>query len=160
MNQLTQKRLLELLSYDPVGGRFAWRDQERASKPVGHQHHGYLKISIPGFGGLYAHRLAWLYMTGEWPERFVDHADCNRLNNAWKNLRLATRQQNAANSVRQRRNVANAKGVTKRRDGYRAFIKVGERNIHLGDYNTVEEAAAAYAGAAKVAFGEYSRLSE
>lgn len=159
MHALTQSRLREILFYDPSTGRFAWCDLERAHKPVGHVHHGYLKISVPGHGGIYAHRLAWLYMTGEWPTKSIDHADCDRSNNAWSNLRLASRQQNAANSIRQRRNITNAKGVSKRkdRDGYRAFIQVGDRNVHLGDYNTIEEAAAAYAGAAKVAFGEFAR---
>lgn len=159
MTQLTQQKLKEFFAYEPDTGLFRCRIGKRAGQVVGHEHHGYIKISIKGHGGIYAHRLAWLYMTGSMPLKHIDHIDCERSNNAWANLRLATPDQNQANTRRTKRNVSGAKGVFHHRSGFRAVIKVKGRRIYLGDYNTLQEAAAAYAGAAKVGFGEFARLT-
>lgn len=159
MGTLTVHSLKQLLHYAPATGRFTWLDPKRFGQPAGSTHRGYLRISLGRYGVEYAHRLAWLYMTGKLPAKFVDHIDCDRSNNAWSNLRLATPDQNRANSKRQRKNIAGAKGVIRYRGGYRATIQVRGQHLMLGDFNTIEEAAAAYAGAARVAFGEYARVS-
>ncbi|MEN1996843.1 HNH endonuclease [Stenotrophomonas bentonitica] len=159
MTQITQQKVREFLSYEPDTGLFRYRKGKRAGKVAGHQHHGYVKISLPSHGGIYAHRLAWLYMTGALPIKHVDHIDCERNNNAWANLRLARPDQNQANTRRTKRNISGAKGVFQHRGCFRAVIQVKGRRIYLGDYNTLQEAAAAYAGAARVGFGEFARVA-
>src|SRR6266704_128840 len=97
---LTQQRLKELLSYDPLTGVFLWR-VKRCNKMPGdvagcNKNRNYTVVYVEG-KSYRAHRLAWFYMTGEWPATFLDHRDMNKHNNAWENLRLATKSQNQAN---------------------------------------------------------------
>jgi hypothetical protein len=102
----TQKRLKELLNYDPNTGLFRWKGNfghgTKEGKIAGtlrkanDRQSGRRAIGIDG--KIYrAHHLAWLYMTGNWPSRQVDH--CNRIksDDRWENLRLATQEQNSRN---------------------------------------------------------------
>lgn len=91
------------------------------------------------------------------PSMWVDHEDGDGLNNRRHNIRLATPQQNMANKVLERRNKLGIKGVQKVKRRYRAMITPNGHKIHLGSFATAEEAAAAYKGAAKVLWGDYSR---
>lgn len=159
MTPITQEKLKELLRYEPDTGLFYRLSGPRAGEVAGHMHHGYVKISMPKAGGIYAHRLAWLYMTGEMPPNEVDHIDRNRGNNKWANLRLATRSQNQANTAIRKSNTSGYKGVRMLRGHFRAKITIQHRIIHLGDFETLEEAVAAYKGAARVGFGEYARVA-
>jgi hypothetical protein len=101
-----------------------------------------------------ASRLAWLYMTGVWPNGFVDHRDRNVGNNTWDNLRDATRQQNNANSAP--RSALGVKGVYRSRGKYRAQITINGRYLHLGVFRSVVEAAEVYQAAAKKHHGEFA----
>lgn len=89
---LTAERARELLDYDPRTGEFRWKVWNGGGgKAVGDTagtmtDPGYIKIRIEG-QGYFAHRLAWLWMTGSWPERFIIHRDNDKANNAWANLR-------------------------------------------------------------------------
>jgi hypothetical protein len=106
-----------------------------------------------------AHRLAWLYMRGEWPAGDLDHEDTNRANNAISNLRLASESQNQANR-RANKSRALPKGVALHKNGkYQASIKIGGRSIHLGLHATAEQAHVAYAAAAARAFGDFARAA-
>jgi hypothetical protein len=158
--RITAEQLREMLHYEPETGIFRWRKGRIAGALAGMPLNGYIRISLGEHGAEYAHRLAWLYMTGEAPAKFVDHIDCDRANNRWANLRLATPDQNRANTRRQARNSAGAKGVIPYRGGFRATIQVRGEQILLGDFNTLEEAAAAYAGAAKVAHRDFARSDD
>lgn len=152
---LTSERLQEKLSYNPLTGIFS-RIEPGKSK-VGTSHpNGYLQIRVDGKRYL-AHRLAWLYMFGDWPSSELDHANGDRLDNRIENLRLATRSQNNGN----RRSNARSgfKGVVLTKHGYRAGISLNEKFIYLGMYQTPEEAHAAYCEAARVAFGEFHRAA-
>lgn len=159
MSRLTPEKARELLSYDPVTGDLALRGSNLAKQPAGHVINGYRRISLGEFGVHYAHRLAWLLMTGSWPLLPVDHADGDRSNNAWSNLRLATVTQNNANSRRPRNNTTGHKGVTRYRGKFRAQIAHSGRRIWLGDFPTVEGAAAAYVAAAIQHFGQFARAA-
>src|SRR5690348_8900862 len=103
---LSQAHLKELLRYDPETGKFFWlvraRRRSRIGDEAGSDHgQGYIEIGIEGRRYL-AHRLAWFYMTGEWPPEMVDHKDLCRSNNRWANLRLATHGQNVQNTPARR----------------------------------------------------------
>lgn len=89
----------------------------------------------------------------------VDHEDLDKLNNRRENLRAATKGQNNSNRDAQSNNVLGLKGVSYKasRGKYYANIKIGTKTKYLGSFNTAEEAAAAYAKAAKEEFGEYAR---
>ncbi|MBB5762191.1 hypothetical protein HNR01_001811 [Methylorubrum rhodesianum] len=155
--------LRELLSYDPQTGLFAWRKSgtgRRIGVPAGRlDAGGYRKIGINR--RVYAaHHLAWLWMTGEWPKQEIDHADRNPDNNAWGNLRLATRQQNVANTACRKDSKSGIKGVSQRPNGrWRAVIRVDGRPISLGSFARPEQASAAYAEAAEKYFGAFRRLA-
>jgi hypothetical protein len=110
-----------------------------------------------------AHRLAWLYMTGDWPPPglTVDHKDTDGRNNAWRNLRLATQQQQQFNRSKQKRNTTGYKGVTysKKKGLYCAFIGFNRKGYNLGGYATAKMAHAAYANAARRLHGEFARVT-
>lgn len=99
---LTAEKLRHILHYDPETGVFTWMVSPRRRTKVGDEagnrdYHGYVNITHEGTR-YRAHRLAWLYMTGEWPADLVDHKDQNRSNNRWLNLRPATKAQNGQNT--------------------------------------------------------------
>lgn len=87
----------------------------------------------------------------------VDHIDGDGLNNTRANLRACTRKQNLANKQRSVTNKSGFKGVWERNGTYRATISVEGRSRHLGPFPTAQEAADAYAVAARDLHGEYAR---
>jgi len=91
--------------------------------------------------------------------RLVDHKDGNGLNNQKFNLRPANRSQNGANSVKQSGRSSKFKGVTwdKRCGLWQAGIMVSYKRLHLGRYESEEDAAHVYDYAAKIYFGEFAR---
>ena len=105
---------------------------------------GYLDIRV--LGKLYrAHRLAWLYMTGEWPAGVIDHKDHEKTNNKYVNLRDVTHAVNLQNQNRARSDsYLGVLGVIRSGQKYRAEISLGGRTRHIGSYETVEQASAAY----------------
>ncbi len=160
--KLTHTRLLECLVYSPDTGEFCWRISLSSKAPAGSIaggiESGYRRLSIDGRAYM-AHRLAWLYMTGEWPERDVDHKNRNRSDNRWENLRAATRTQNNANSKTPRTNKSGLKGAAHYPGGFTSQIVVGGKKFHLGCFKTAEEAHAAYCAAAQEHHGEFARVA-
>ncbi|MDN8047581.1 HNH endonuclease [Burkholderia multivorans] len=162
---LTAERLRELLAYDPVTGKFTWRMRPSNRVHVGDEAghvggNGYVQIRVDG--AMYqAHRLAWLYVTGRWPVRFLDHRDLDRSNNRFVNLREANDEQNAANSPRRRHGHVGLKGVGYHRSTgrYRARIRRGNREYHLGLFDTPEAAHRAYQEASRRLHGEFGRVN-
>ena len=75
-NQLTQERLKELLHYDPETGYFTWKispnNAVKVGSVAGTSMNNYIRIIIDHKAYL-AHRLAFLYMEGYFPEHEVDH---------------------------------------------------------------------------------------
>lgn len=97
--------------------------------------------------------------TGQWPDHEVDHRDLCRPNNRWANLRAATDQQQQANTSMQKNNSSGHRGVSwdKRKEKWRAVIKVNYRHFHLGYFETKAAAAGAYNARAIQEFGEFAR---
>jgi len=97
------------------------------------------------------------YMTGKWPEQFVDHINGDRDDNRWSNIREATRWINNVNKRPWRnKRYSPLKGVTWAHGKYIAQIKADFRNFYLGRFDTAEEAHEAYCAAARKYFGEYA----
>lgn len=157
---LTSESLHQMVHYSPETGEFRWLvtpgRRIRAGDQAGYvDERGYVRLRLRG-KAYRAHRLAWIYMTGEAPPALIDHADGNTANNRWANLREATPTQNCANSAR--RNACGYKGVKKNRAGrFEASIRVDGRRQHLGTFNEARGAHAAYLAAAQSAFGEFAR---
>lgn len=161
LNGLTQERLKQLLRYEPKTGIFIWLKTRGCTAVKGSKAGwlvptGYRKITVDWIG-YEAHRLAFLYMTGEWPPELVDHKNLSRDDNRWTNLRLATHAQNKANQSVRCDNVAGMRGVTKRKLAFDARIMIKGKAIHLGCFPTAQEASAAYTVAAKNLYGEFHR---
>lgn len=165
---LAQSLLTELLNYDPVTGVFTWKVARSGNVAVGgvagyvSKKDGYRHIWI-GERLYSAARLAWLYMTGEWPVATVDHKDLNRTNDAWLNLRAATQAQQCANRGMKKGNKSGFKGVSlvKATGKWCASIKINGKSKNLGStYSTPEEAAAVYAKVLTEAHGEFARAAK
>lgn len=144
--------LRELLAYDPLTGAFVWRRKINHAKPgdaAGHLNRtlGYVMIGVAG-RCYWAHRLAWLHVTGEWPERGIDHINGVKHDNRWSNLREATQGVNNQNQRRAHRDsLTGVLGVTKKRRKYRAQIVLNRKTNYLGTFDTPELAHAAYLAA-------------
>jgi hypothetical protein len=102
-----------------------------------------------------AHRLAWLYVTGNWPEDQIDHVNGQRNDNRFCNLREATNIQNSHNR-RYAGNKSGFQGVRRENSKWLAEIKVRYKPIRLGLFDTPEEAYVAYCEA-KQLYHSYSR---
>ena len=160
---LTVEYLRSRLSYDPDTGEFRWlpyagMPNNWAARFVGKiagspkpENRIIIRLRMKPYK---AHRLAWLYMTGEWPEEEVDHWDGDGYNNRWCNLREATSQQQNFNQRVHKDSKSGIKGVQRNVKGlwFSRIHKCG-RTIHLGTFLTSEAAAEAYNKAAK----EYQR---
>jgi hypothetical protein len=152
---LTQERLKELLSYDPETGVFTnlvLRNHKsaRAGAVAGSKNQrNYVEIRIAN-RNYYAHRLAWLYMLGEWPPALIDHIDTDCSNNKWANLRSATHRQNQQN---RRRAISGKIGGMlganwmESKGKWRARIRIDGKETHLGLFATKEDAHATYLAA-------------
>ena len=159
---LTAKKLRSLLHYNPGTGVFIWlvaKKGHRAGLPAGADHNrGYRTITVNGAAYL-AHRLAWLYMTGEWPKHLIDHKDGDKKNNRWENLREATPRQNGQNRGAQKNSKSGVKGVSWSllHGKWTARIKAGGVYRNLGYFSTIDAAADAYNEAAQRHFGEFAK---
>lgn len=146
---LTQTQLKAVLHYDPVTGVFTWVNDRRhikAGSVAGSvdKASGYYRVKFDGTVYL-AHRLAWLYMTGEWPTHEVDHEDRKRTNNVWLNLRPASRLENGCNTKTPSRNTSGIKGVSyhKGRREWKAQVRLKGAPTKHGWFKSLDAAAVA-----------------
>lgn len=103
----------------------------------------------------YLHHLIWIYHNGTLPE-VIDHINRDKTDNRIENLREATKQENTFNRAGNYDAVSKFKGVSKKRDKWRARITVDGIEHSLGSFDTEIEAGLAYKQAAKLLQGEYS----
>ncbi len=152
MSQLTANRLREVLSFDSSTGAMCWSKPPSPSRVKPGQvagsvaKSGYLTIRIDRTLYL-AHRLAWLYVHGEWPTQKIDHINGDKHDNRIANLRLATDRVNAQNVRKpQANNTSGFLGVTFCRwtNRWLAQIQTGGKHHNLGRFDTPELAHAAY----------------
>lgn len=155
---LTQERVQHVLSYDPESGVFVWLNPaspspaKKGAVAGSHGNHGYLHICVDRQRCL-AHRLAWLYVYGEWPDQAIDHINGDRHDNRVQNLRQASATTNGENRrVPGARNTSGYLGVswcaqTKR---WMAQIAVAGKHHNLGRFDSPSEAHAAYVTAKRL----------
>ena len=148
---ITQRQLKEQLHYEEETGRFTWiinRGPARKGAEAGDVHvtrgKNYRRIGVLGYRPK-AHRLAFLYVTGSFPDGEVDHEDGDGLNNRWSNLRAVTHAENGKNIRLQINNVSGAAGVCwrKRVKKWQARINANGARKHIGYFTNKEDAIAA-----------------
>ena len=157
---LTIEFLKSALDYSQNTGVFRWKDAGRrndlngkvAGTPDGR---GYLLIKI-GQKYYKAHRLAWFYVTGEWPAGDIDHINRERADNRFLNLRPASRAENLWNTPAKRNNTSGFKGVDRSCGKWRARIRHGGRRIDLGLFACPTAAHVSYVRAAKRLHGAFA----
>lgn len=160
---LTHERLKAVLAYDAETGLFIWKVRTGRRVKVGDQAGvisstiGYRLIRIDRTLYL-AHRLAYFYQTGAWPEGEIDHINGAKTDNSYANLRIATRSQNMYNVGKRKSNKCGLKGVSLSRGRWVAEILVEGKKRHVGAFDTPEAAYAAYVEAAHRYHGEFARV--
>lgn len=163
---LTVGRLRQLVSYDPGTGvfvRLSNTTRQKAGDIAGSRRaDGYVKFRVDGVEQ-FAHRLAWLYVHGEWPKKHIDHIDGNPTNNALANLRVADDAENLQNQWRaSSKSRTGLLGVSFHKCGYwRARIAVNKKSRTVGYFKTAELAYEAYLKAKRELhpFGELARVA-
>ena len=147
--EITQKLLKELLSYDPETGTFRWNvansNRIHAFDIAGCVYNtGYRVISMLGKQYL-ASRLAFLYMDGYLPEHDVDHVNRIRDDNRWVNLRHVSRMCNMRNRPVPAHNKSGISGISwdNPNGKWRVYIGVNGRTIHVGRFHDFDDAVIA-----------------
>lgn len=161
IREVTTQLVREFLTYDPETGVFVWR--HRALDHFKSEHEwkrwntryatklagawtdkAYLVIKIFR-QDIRAHRLAWKYMTGDWPKGEIDHIDGNTRNNKWANLRDVSKAENQKNQKTASNNTSGALGVAwhKQRQKWCAVIISDNRRYWLGLFDEKADAIAA-----------------
>ena len=148
--------LVSRLRYEQSTGRLIWVDGRRAGQEAGtkqlvqrsprHKPYLYTVISYRGHTFAASH-IVWRMFHGVWPVVGIDHRDGDPANNRHENLRLANPAENSQNRVARVDNGAGGlAGVSwhKLRGRWRASIGINRRQVHLGLFNTPEEAHQAY----------------
>ena len=149
---MTLEELKKHIFYVPRTGHFYWchRGKNRAvGRPAGFMSAaGYWRIGV-GAKDYMAHRLAWLFCNGKWPDGVIDHINHNRLDNRIVNLRCTDQAGNMRNCIKPRKdNTTGYRGVSKHACGkFTARIQTKGEYKHLGLFERAEDAALAYEAA-------------
>ncbi len=163
---LTQARLKELLSFNEATGEFKWIRSNTNCVPAGSRagsrmSTGYMHIQIDG--RFYpSHRLAWLYVHGSFPKKWIDHINGVRDDNRLENLREATPAQNQKNRKLNSNSSSGFKGVSFRKDmnKWMAYTSLAGKRVLFGYFETAEEASQAYQREIHKYHGEFARSQE
>ena len=153
---MTDRELLELaelrriLDYDQETGLFTWlvstNRKVKAGALTGESVNsdGYKQLSV-NKKAYKAHRLAWFYVTGTWPDQ-IDHLNGIRTDNRFCNLRSVSAKLNSHNQkLAHKNNSLGVQGVIKKSSGkYAAEIRVNNKKVYLGTFDSIEQASAAY----------------
>lgn len=149
-NELTHEELTRILSYNKETGIFTWREKTCKCVVIGkiagnrNKVSDYIEIKIRG-KQYKAHRLAWFYVHGVWPENLIDHKDTIRHHNWISNLRESNHSLNAQNHQKPNitnRSASNVPGVKYRaeRKKWRVSLTINKKETYFGHYDTQLEA--------------------
>lgn len=143
---ITQNQIKEVLNYNPDNGIFTWLVSSAQRIKIGNiagglDKYGYIKIQL-NCKTYKAHRLAFLYMTGEFPKNQVDHINHNRNDNRWENLRGVSKTENGQNRSKQSNNKSGFTGVSwhKSMGKWIVHIKANGKILHLGYFKNKDKA--------------------
>jgi hypothetical protein len=142
---LTAARLREMADYNPETGEFRWLERKKGRQIVvgslrgTKQKYKYIRVKID-YVTYSAHRLAWLWMTGNWPAQDIDHINRDPIDNRWSNLRDVSKSENSKN-----KRVSNASGLP----GvyFNKKTRMWQSSLYLGSFQTKEGAHEAYQAA-------------
>ena len=155
-NELTAEYLRSILHYDQETGIFTWKVRTarrvKVGDVAGRQHGGgYLRIKVQSRDYL-AHRLAWLYMNGEWPTDQIDHINRVKTDNRISNLREVTNKQNHQNAGKSSNNTSGHPGVCWHKRDFKWIAKImhNQKSINLGYFTNIEDAVSARKAAEKL----------
>jgi hypothetical protein len=160
--------LWEMLEYEPLTGLLRWRvTAQKGSNRIGtiagfrNAKSGYIYIKNSRWDRTISiQRVVWKWITGEDPgQMIVDHANLNKQDNRWWNLRLATASQSSRNRPQFAFCTHQPKGITRRGSQWRARIWIDGKRTHLGYFATEEDAHAAYCVASAQYHGDYGRTA-
>lgn len=156
---LTQEELKTQLHYNPETGIFTRKIPKQSIKvgaSAGCLNGGYIQISV--LNKKYAaHRLAWLYMTGDWPIDQIDHINGIRDDNRLCNLRECSQSENMMNIPKNKSNKSGIKGVffDSHAKKWRASCRLDGKKVFLGSFVSPELAGIAYKNFAKLHHGDF-----
>ena len=152
MRVVDQQYLKELLHYNPEDGVFTKIKKVNRRTIIGEKAgtrvRGYVRIKIDG-RQYQAGRIAYLYVTGKWPQGTIDHIDGDPSNNRFINLRDVQERINHQNIRKAfRTSTTGLLGASPSKGGqFRARIRYNGKILHLGEYKTPQEAHDVYLAA-------------
>lgn len=166
-----QQYLLSRLTYDPDTGHLTWRSRVIRSRYDAAWNgrfagaragcvdpRGYGRLALDG-ARYKAHRVIWKMMTGNEPAPVLDHSSCVKDDNRWASIREASNVENNRNSLGRPSSGRGAKNVYwfPRSKQWRVRIGMNYRSIHLGLFDTLEEACAVATEFRTRMFGAFAR---
>lgn len=162
---LTQERLMELFIYCKDSGHlYVAKNRKGSSKKVGSiagsvANNGYIELDIDA-RRYTVHRLAFLYVNGNFPISVVDHINGDKADNRWCNLIECSQGDNLQNIHKVKStSTTGYTGVYTYKDRFRAKINVNGKQIHIGEFVTAEDASIAYKNAKNIHHSHYIKIS-
>lgn len=149
--ELIKSMVFDRLSYNSETGDISWK-KARCKARIGSVSRsldvsGYVQVNIGSGIVLKGHRVAWLFVYGEWPNGHIDHINGVRDDNRACNLRVVT---NAINCQNKRKPLPSNKsgflGVSwdKRVNKWLAACMLDRKQYRAGHFEDPAEAHRAY----------------
>lgn len=160
----SQEQLNELFDYNKTTGVLRWKidksPKARRGNMVGTYHNiGYMSTTI-NRKQYWLHRVIWKLVTGQDPEKCIDHINGNRADNSWSNLRQAEMWQNNSNRKTDKRNKHGLHGVTFHKVNkirpWEARIQHKSKSTLIGYFNCPLMAQLAYHEKARELHGSFA----
>lgn len=132
--------IIDNYKYEPETGYII---SKLSQKPVGYKtEKGYIRCSIKN-KEIFAHQLAIFIQTGEFTKQTINHKNCKRDDNRWRNLELTNRSSNSLNCIRKNKKTG-YRGITQKNNMWSARCTLNKKRYFIGNFKTMEEAAKAY----------------